>query len=87
MAGLADGDVGRDLEANEIVDTVTGATLALPVSGQLKQAYFLPVGGVVVRVKAGSGMEIALLSADLKLITKVAEPPELASLALLGYGG
>jgi TolB protein len=82
-----DGDVGRDLEANEIVDTVTGATMALPVSGQLKQAYFLPAGGVVVRVKAGSGMEIALLSADLKLITKVAEPPELASLALLGYGG
>lgn len=82
-----DGDVARGVEANEIVDTKTGATMKLPLPGELHQAYFLPPGGVVVRVKTTSGMEVALLSADLKLITKVAEPPALASMVLLGYGG
>jgi TolB protein len=82
-----DGDVARGVQVNEIVDTTTGDTKKLPVPGELRQAYFLPPGGVVTRVKAASGMEIALLSADLKLIIKVAEPPELASMVLLGYGG
>jgi hypothetical protein len=81
-----DGDVARGLTANEIVDTMTGATMAIPVPGDLRQAYFLPSGGAVVRVKGANGFEIGLLGPDMKLVKKVSEPANLADMVLLGYG-
>lgn len=82
-----DGDVARGLEMNEIVDTATGETKTLPVAGDLHQAFFLPTGGVVARIKGSAGIVIALLGPDLQLVTQAPEPPALASMVLLGYGG
>jgi TolB protein len=81
-----DGDIVRILFVNEIVDTATGATRRLPVSGELLQAYFLPAGGLLVRVRDQSGIHDVLVSHDLSsVLFRADEPPALASSVLLAY--
>jgi TolB protein len=80
-----DGDAGRSLVVNEIVDTATGATVKLPVTGQLQQAFFLPKGGLLVRTNDKDTMRLTLLSADLKVVSTAVEPPTLTAALLLGY--
>jgi TolB protein len=81
----ADGTTTRGLVANEIVDTTTGDTVTLPVTGELQQAYFLPKGGVLVRTNDKDTMRLTLLSADLKVVAGTVEPPSLTAALLLGY--
>ena len=71
-----DGDVGRDLAADAVVDTRTGADVALPVSGQVWSVLFSPNGEVLVRstTDGGDTFTLTLLNADLTIKTQVAEP-------------
>ena len=80
-----DSGAGRALLANEIVDAATGATVTLPVSGEMQQAYFLPKGGLLVRTQDKDGMRVTLLSADMKVLGSVAEPASLTAAVLMGY--
>src|SRR5262249_27787847 len=57
-----DNGAGRALVANEIVDVTTGATVSLPVTGDLEQAYFLPHGGLLVRTQNKDGLTVSELS-------------------------
>ncbi|TDB75669.1 hypothetical protein [Micromonospora sp. KC723] len=80
-----DGDIARDLNANAVVDTRTGATVNLPLGGRkLIQAYFLPDDRLVARVKGGGGNQhLLLIDADGHLVTEVAEPAALANQQIL----
>jgi TolB protein len=80
-----DSGAGRALVANEVVDTATGATVSLPVTGELQQAYFAPKGGLLVRTQDKDGLRVTLLSADLKVVGSAAEPTSLTAAVLLGY--
>ncbi len=84
---VPDGDIGRDLYANEIVDVTSGATLTLPgLPGTLISAFFLPGGGLVARTQSGANHAIAQYTADLALVRTVPEPASLAQYSLIGYG-
>jgi TolB protein len=80
-----DNGAGRALVANEIVNVSTGATVSLPVTGDLEQAYFLPHGGLLVRTQDKDGLKVSALSPDLKVQGTLAEPPTLTAAVLLGY--
>jgi TolB protein len=81
-----DSGAGRALFANEVVDTTSGATITLPVTAELEQAYFLPKGGLLVRTRDKDGsLRVSLLGPDLKVVGSVAEPPTLTAAVLLGY--
>lgn len=76
-----DGDVGRDLWADAVVDTQTGADVALPVPGRLAAVLFLPNGEVLVRSTDGDTFTLTLLSPDWTVKAQVAEPAAIASSA------
>jgi TolB protein len=69
------GDIGRNLAADAVIDTRTGAEVALPVSGQIRAALFLPNGEVLVRSTDGDTFTLTLLNPDLSIKTQVSEPP------------
>ena len=70
------GDIGRDLAANVVIDTRTGAEVPLPVPGQIWAALFLPDGGVLVRSTndGGATVTLTLLDNDLTVTAQVPEP-------------
>ena len=76
----------RLVQANEIVDTATGKSVPLPVTGQLVQAYFRPDGTAVLRAREGGRYTLVLVSADLQVLARVEEPVALAESVLLGAG-
>ena len=80
-----DGDVGRNLSANEIIGTIYGGTRELPVTTALIQAYFAPNGGVLLRVRGKVVNRVVLLSADLKLLAEADEPASIKSWLMMGY--
>jgi hypothetical protein len=83
--GRADPDPRRQVTANEIVNTTTGAKVRLPVSGVLEQAYFLPTGDAVIRTRNGSHRTVTLLSPTMATVATVTEPATLSGSVLLGY--
>ena len=81
-----DGDVVRSFTANEIIDTTTGATRDLSVSGEITQAFFGPAG-LVVRTRSAAANQVYLLDANLGMVASAVEPGVLKNLFLIGYGG
>jgi TolB protein len=81
-----DGDVVRSFTANEIVDTTTGETRDLSVSGEITQAFFGPAG-LVVRTRSAAANQVYLLDANLGMAASAVEPGVLKNLILIGYGG
>jgi TolB protein len=69
------GDIARGLAADTVVDTRTGAEVALPVSGQIWAVLFLPNGEVLVRSTDGDTFTLTLLNPDLSIKTQIPEPP------------
>ncbi|WP_285706918.1 hypothetical protein [Microtetraspora sp. NBRC 16547] len=67
-----------------LVDTVTGATIKLPVKGSIIGALYLTDGRLAVRVKGAKNNTIAVLDGNLKEIQRIAEPAESRKLGLLG---
>jgi hypothetical protein len=68
------GDVGRSLYANAIVDTAHGTVMKLPVEGELRQAFFTPDGGMIIRYEAGGGTQVAVIDRNNRIVQKAAEP-------------
>ncbi|SIN27962.1 TolB family protein [Micromonospora cremea] len=76
--GSEPGDAARSLLANAVLDTRTGKSVALPLSGrELRQVFFQADGSMVVRVRSGDRYTLLLVDEAGK---KVAEQPEPASL-------
>jgi TolB protein len=80
-----DGDIGRDLVADAVVDTRTGEDVALPVSGQISAVLFLPSGEILVRSGGAGGRQLTLLNPDRSVKTRVVEPATVANANLLAY--
>lgn len=66
-----------------IVDTMTGAEVALPVRGTLIGAVYLSDGRLVVRVKGKTRNTLVLLGTDLAVAGRIAEPAKARKLGLL----
>ncbi|MEV0713442.1 hypothetical protein [Asanoa sp. NPDC050611] len=77
-----DGDIGRDVFANAVVDVATGADVRLPVTGAVTAVLFQPNGDILVRTK---DHKLTLLGADRTVKAQVTEPAAVRGLALLGY--
>jgi TolB protein len=65
-----DGDIGRDLTANALIDTRTGATVSLPVSGTITAILFQPNGEILVRT---NNHQLTLLNPDRTIKTHITE--------------
>ena len=79
-----DGDIGRDLVANTIIDTRTGDNLSLPVTGQITAILFQPNGDILVRTTGGTN-QLTLLNADHTIKAQVTEPAIVKNARLLAY--
>ncbi|MFE9658387.1 TolB family protein [Micromonospora sp. NPDC006431] len=79
-----DGDIGRDLFANTIIDTRTGHNLTLPVTGSITAILFQPNGDILVRTKNGTN-QLTLLNPDRTIKAQVTEPATVKNSRLLGY--
>ncbi|MDI1462932.1 hypothetical protein QEZ54_18300 [Catellatospora sp. KI3] len=76
-----DGDYGRDFLANAVVDTRTGAEVALPVTGPITAVLFLTDGRMLVRTRG----ELTLLRPDRTVETRFPEPDQVKNQSLLAY--
>lgn len=79
-----DGDIGRDLFANTIIDTRTGHNATLPVTGSITAILFQPNGDILVRTKNGTN-QLTLLNPDRTIKAQVTEPATVKNSRLLGY--
>jgi TolB protein len=79
-----DGDIGRDMVANTIIDTRTGNNVSLPVTGQITAILFLPDGEILVRTTGGTN-QLTLLNPDRTIKTQVTEPATVKNARLLAY--
>ncbi len=83
--GEPEGDAGRTLAANSIVDTRTGAIIPAPGGGTLRQMYYLADGSSVARTETGGVKQIKLIGADGHILDTITETAATADLALLAY--
>ena len=79
------GDVGRSLFANAVVDTAHGTIVKLPVEGTLRQVFFTPDGGMIIRYKTGAGTQVAVVDRNNAVVRTVAEPDRLKDTELNRY--
>lgn len=80
-----DGDIGRDLFANAIVDTRTGQNVSLPVTGSITAILFQPNGEILVRSSRNGANQLTLLNPDRTTKAHVTEPTSVKNFELLGY--
>lgn len=80
-----DGDIGRDLYANAVIDTRTGANVALPVTGTISAVLFQPNGDILVRSTTKNTTLLTLLNPEHHIKAQVHEPATVNTLHLLAY--
>jgi TolB protein len=76
------GDIAGDIAANTVIDTATGAAVALPISGEILAVLYRPDGTLVVRSRKGGTTTLTALSATGEQIAQVVEPTDLRKLDL-----
>ena len=79
------GDIVGDESADTVIDTATGAAVALPVRGQVRAVLFRPDGSMIVRSRSGKVTTLTVLSADGRQLAKVVEPASVNKLVLTDY--
>jgi TolB protein len=77
-----DGDIGRDLFANALIDTRTGQNVTLPVTGGITAILFEPDGDLLVRT---SNRRLTLLAPDHTIKARVTEPAAVSGFNLLAH--
>jgi TolB protein len=82
---MPDGDIGRGLHANAVIDTRTGESVRLPVTGTVTAVLFLRDGGMLVRTRTGQSTGLVLLSAAGTVLGRATETPATKDLELLAY--
>ena len=78
---MPDGDIGRSFGANAVIDTRTGASVRLPVTGTVTAVLFQRDGSMLVRSSTG----LVLLSADGTVLARATESAAAEKLLLLAY--
>jgi TolB protein len=82
---MPDGDIGRGLYANAVIDTRTGATVTPHVSGTISAILFQPDGGMLIRSKVSGGYRLTKLDAQGHTTALVTESTAVRNMALLAY--
>jgi TolB protein len=77
-----DGDIGRDLFANALIDTRTGQNVTLPVQGGITAILFETDGDLLVRT---GNRRLTLLGPDHTIKAQVAEPAAVSGFNLLAH--
>ncbi|GAA1849430.1 TolB family protein [Asanoa iriomotensis] len=77
-----DGDIGRDLFADAVIEVATGGDVGLPVSGAVTAVLFQPNGDTLVRT---DDHKLTLLGPDRNVKAEVTEPASVRDLSLLAY--
>jgi TolB protein len=80
-----DGDVGRGMLANAVIDTRTGDSVRLPVTGAVIAVLFQPDGGMLVRTRTNGSTDLVLLSAGGAVLARATETPATKDIELLAY--
>lgn len=75
----------RLLDATAILDLALGTTVPIPGGGTLRQGFFLPDGGVVLRVTEQEADRVLLVDRTGSVSQRIDLPPQVAELALLSY--
>ena len=79
------GDITGDIAAGTVLDTVTGAAVALPVRGQVLAVRYRPDGSMLVRSRLAEVTTLTVLSAEGRQIAQVVEPTALRELTLAAW--
>jgi TolB protein len=82
---MPDGDIGRDLFANAVIDTRTGATVSLPVSGPIAAILFQADGGMLIRSTVSGHYRLTLTDAQGHITALVTESTAVRNMSLLAY--
>jgi TolB protein len=82
---MVDGDIGRNLSANAVIDTRTGDTVHLPVTGTVTAVFFQHDGSMLIRTHTSSGNQLTLVTPDGAVSAQVSEPASTRNLELIGY--
>jgi TolB protein len=78
---MTDGDIGRHLVANAVIDTRTGASISLPVTGTVNAVLFRPDGSMLVRSSTG----LVLVSPGGTVLARADDPAGTKDMSLLAY--
>ncbi len=79
------GDITGDVAADTVIDTATGATVALPVRGQVLAVLYRPDGSMLVRSRLAKVTTLTVLSAEGRQTAQVVEPTALRTLTLAAW--
>jgi TolB protein len=79
------GDIVGDMTANAVIDTATGATVALPVRGTVLAVLYRPDGTMLIRSRKGTATTLTVLGPDGTRVAKVTEPAVARGLELVAY--
>jgi TolB protein len=82
---MPDGDIGRGLHANAVIDTRTGTSVRLPVTGTVTAVLFQRDGGMLVRTRTGESTALVRLSAAGTVVGRATETPATKDIELLAY--
>ncbi|AVT41027.1 PD40 domain-containing protein [Plantactinospora sp. BB1] len=80
-----DGDIARDLTANTTINTHTGATIRLPVTGTITAIHYQPDNTTLIRTRTGNTHHLTLLNPDHTTKTHLTEPTTTRNLHLLTH--
>jgi TolB protein len=75
------GDIARDLVADAVIDTRTGSTIALPLTGTVTAILFQPNGDMLVR----HDHHLTLVTANGTVAADTTEPTNYSGFGLLAY--
>jgi TolB protein len=78
----SNGDIGGTQWANAVIETATGAVLALPVRGTVVQALYRTDGKLLVVTEAGGRTTLSLLDANLRVVATMPQPRGARGLSL-----
>jgi hypothetical protein len=83
--GAPEGDPGRTLQSNAIVNYVTGTSEATPGGGTLKAGVYYHDGSAILRVDAGGTDTVRLVSPTGTVVDHLDLPTSVANLSFLTY--
>jgi TolB protein len=83
--GEPSGDIAGAACADTVIDTATGAAVALPVHGTMLAALYRPDGNLLVRTRAGDKTTLTLFAPDNTVLAAVAEPASMRKYDLVDY--
>jgi hypothetical protein len=83
--GEPQGEPGRTVSANALVNLTTGASVDIPGGGTMRQGFFRADGTAIVRMTVGSADRVLLVSPTFTVLASRDLPPSVAELTLIGY--